>query len=115
MKDNAGMITRDEVRYVARLARLELTEAETDLYTRQLGAVLEYARQLDAVDTAGVEPTCFVAADHDPLRDDAVNASLSREEILANAHRVKDGYFSVPRVLGGRDRPLDRRSDLVAR
>ena len=55
--------------------------------------------QLNRVDTAQVEPTSFIAPLHDPLRDDYETASLSRDKLLQNGPKVKNGYFSVPKVI----------------
>ncbi|MFP4014119.1 MAG: Asp-tRNA(Asn)/Glu-tRNA(Gln) amidotransferase subunit GatC [Chitinispirillaceae bacterium] len=95
------MINREHVLHIARLARLKLSEEEIGNFTNQLGSILEYVEQLNSADIAGVEPTCFVAPSHDPLRDDKEIPSLDREEVLKNAPNVKKGHFAVPKVIGG--------------
>jgi aspartyl-tRNA(Asn)/glutamyl-tRNA(Gln) amidotransferase subunit C len=94
------MITKKDVEYIATLARLKLTDEETEAFTGQLGAILDYIEQLNAVETADVEPTCFVAPDHDPYRDDIVRPSLSSEDALRNGPSVKNGFFAIPKVIG---------------
>jgi|GEM_PF-243919 len=94
------MIDRKQVEYIAGLARLSLTDAEIDSFTRQLGSILEYMEQLDRIDTSKVEPTCFVVPGHDPLRDDCVKRSLAPEHALQNAPSVKRGFFAIPKVIG---------------
>jgi aspartyl-tRNA(Asn)/glutamyl-tRNA(Gln) amidotransferase subunit C len=94
------MITRQDVEYVARLARLRLSEQEIGTFTRQLDGVIEYVRQLDKADTAGVTPTAFVIPEHDPARDDVVQPSLPREDALRNGPSVRNGFFAIPKVIG---------------
>jgi len=90
------MITRQDVEYVARLARLRLSEQEIGTFTRQLDGVIEYVRQLDKADTAGVTPTAFVIPEHDPARDDVVQPSLPREDALRNGPSVRNGFCPTP-------------------
>jgi aspartyl/glutamyl-tRNA(Asn/Gln) amidotransferase, C subunit len=93
------MIDREHVKHIASLARLALSEKEIEMFTGQLGSILQYADQLGKVDTANVEPTSFVSPRRDPLRDDAVQPSLPREKLLQNGPRVKNGHFAVPKVI----------------
>jgi aspartyl-tRNA(Asn)/glutamyl-tRNA(Gln) amidotransferase subunit C len=99
----AGMpapISRADVAHVARLARLELTDEELEQFTDQLGAVLDHARDVEALDTAGVPPTAHPLPLANVLRDDRVTPSLDREEVLAQAPEVEGDRFKVPRILG---------------
>ena len=93
------MIDKDHVKHIANLARLAVSEEESEMFTGQLGAILGYVEQLDKVETSAVEPTSFVAPEHDPLRDDSEKQSLPREELLKNGACVKKGYFAVPKVI----------------
>ena len=94
--------TRADIERVAALAHLELAEAEIELFARQLGDILEYAQQLQQVDTTGVAPTASVVSGHEGDRPDRPVPSLDRDEALANApDRAPDaGLFRVPRVIG---------------
>jgi aspartyl-tRNA(Asn)/glutamyl-tRNA(Gln) amidotransferase subunit C len=96
----AERITRDDVAHVARLARLEVSEDELDLFTGQLGAILAHADDLAALDTDGVPPTAHPLPLVNVLRDDVPRASLDRAEVLAAAPSVEDDRFRVPPVLG---------------
>jgi aspartyl-tRNA(Asn)/glutamyl-tRNA(Gln) amidotransferase subunit C len=96
----AERITRDDVAHVARLARLDVTEDELDLFTGQLAAVLAHAEDLAALDTAGVPPTAHPLPLVNVLRDDVPRPSLDRAEVLAVAPAVEDDRFRVPPVLG---------------
>jgi aspartyl-tRNA(Asn)/glutamyl-tRNA(Gln) amidotransferase subunit C len=89
--------SREDVAAIARLARLELTEAEIDLFALQLTGILAYVDQIRDVDTTGAANTAAAGA---PLRDDDVQRSLPRDEILRQAPDAADsGFFKVPRVL----------------
>jgi aspartyl-tRNA(Asn)/glutamyl-tRNA(Gln) amidotransferase subunit C len=93
-------ISRQDIEKVALLARLQLTEAELATMTEQLAQIVGYVDQLAEVDTDGVEPMAHAVEVTNVFRDDAVVASLPREEALANApHRDERGYL-VPAVLG---------------
>ena len=94
--------TRAQVDAIAALAHLELDESEIDLFARQLGDILEYARQVQLIDTTGVPPTAGIAVGHDRDRPDEVTPSLDRGEALANAPdgAPDAGLFRVPRVIG---------------
>jgi aspartyl-tRNA(Asn)/glutamyl-tRNA(Gln) amidotransferase subunit C len=93
-------ITRDEVLYVARLARLEVEEAATDKLAAQIGSILDYVDQLNQVDTAGVAPTSHALALTNAFREDAVRPHIDREAALANAPAQEEGCFLVPKIVG---------------
>jgi len=95
------MLTIKDVRHVARLARLELSEAEEQAYAQQLGAILGYTQNLDALDVKGVEPTAHVLPLKNVLRPDVLEPSLPREQVLANAPDPAKGCFRVPKILEG--------------
>ena len=96
----AERITRDEVVYVARLACLELAEDEIDRFTQQLGAILEHAADVEALEVTDVEPTSRPLPLSNVMRADVVSESLERDEVMAQAPDVQDGQFRVPPVLG---------------
>lgn len=93
-------LSADDVRKVAELARLELSESELDTMARQLGAIVEYINQLQQVNTDGIEPLAHALDVHDVFRDDALTPSLSPDEALANAPARKDNFYRVPPVFG---------------
>jgi len=92
-------LTRAQVEYIAELAKLALTDAETERYTEQLSAVLDYASQLQAVDTSDIPPTASVLPLTTVLREDVVRPSLSNAQAIANAPDATDGQFRVDAVL----------------
>jgi aspartyl-tRNA(Asn)/glutamyl-tRNA(Gln) amidotransferase subunit C len=93
-------ISPEEVAHVARLARLTLTSEELERFTEQLGAVLEHAQDVEALDTSGVPPTAHPLPLANVWRDDTVMPSLDRDEVLAQAPDVEADRFRVPRILG---------------
>ena len=93
-------ITRDEVIHVARLARLELTDAEIDEFTGQLGDILEHAADVEALDVGDIEPTSHPLPMSNVLRADVRRPSLERNEFLAQAPVPAAGQFRVPPILG---------------
>jgi aspartyl-tRNA(Asn)/glutamyl-tRNA(Gln) amidotransferase subunit C len=96
----ADRITRDDVRHVATLARLEVSEEELDVFTGQLAAVLAHADDVASLDTDGVPPTAHPLPLENVLRPDEVRPSLDRDEVLGQAPAVEENRFKVPPVLG---------------
>jgi aspartyl-tRNA(Asn)/glutamyl-tRNA(Gln) amidotransferase subunit C len=90
------MIDRDEVRHVARLARLQLSDDEVEGMARELAGVLSHIATIDELDLDGVEPTSHVVAVENALRPDEPRPSLTRERALAGAPDVADDGFAVP-------------------
>ena len=95
-------LTRADVERIAALARLELSAAEKDRFVHQLSQVLEYAEQIQKIDTTGVAPTSQVLSQMAADRADEVAPGLSNDEALANAPdpSAQTGLFRVPRVIG---------------
>ncbi len=85
----------EEVRHVAELAKLELSDEEINLYAVQLSAILNYAEQIQGVDTSSVPPTPYVLPLRNVLADDLPGACLPNAAAIANAADAKDGYFRV--------------------
>lgn len=88
-----------DVAYIARLAKLELTEEETARFSEDLNQVLAYVAQLDQWNTTGVEPMYHPLPVFDALREDTPGCSLSSEAALSNAPAQEDGQFRVPKVV----------------
>jgi len=97
----ADILTRADVERIAALARLELTDREAERFAEQLTAILAYADQVQRVDTSGVDPATFTAADT-VWRDDQLVPSLDRDRVLEQAPAADRtaGLFKVPRVIG---------------
>jgi aspartyl-tRNA(Asn)/glutamyl-tRNA(Gln) amidotransferase subunit C len=93
-------ITKDEVLYVADLARLDLDEASIEKFAGQIGDVLEYVEKLNEVDTEGLRPTSHAISLTNAFREDEQRQPLDREKALANAPEKEDGNFVVPKIIG---------------
>jgi aspartyl-tRNA(Asn)/glutamyl-tRNA(Gln) amidotransferase subunit C len=93
-------LRREDVAHVAQLARLTLSASELDLFTEQLGRVLEHASDMESLDLEGVVPVAHPFGLINVVRDDVVGPCLDRDEVLAMAPDAQDGRFAVPRIMG---------------
>ena len=93
-------ITKDEVIYVANLARLELDDESVDKFSGQIGEILEYIDKLNTIDTSGVATTSHAISLNNAFREDRVEEHLDRDTALSNAPEKEDGSFVVPKVVG---------------
>ncbi len=96
----ATTISVAEVRHVASLARLELSDAELEVLADELSALLTHVSQIQELPTKGVPPTAHPLPLSNVLRPDEVRPGLTPAEALAAAPAVEDGRFSVPSILG---------------
>lgn len=92
-------LTREQVKHVADLAKLGLTEKEIEIYREQLSAILDYFATLQRLDTDTIPPTATVLPLRNVMREDKPLPSLSQEDALANAPAAADGYFRVKAIL----------------
>ena len=92
-------ISRQQVEYIAKLARIELDEGEVERFQEDLSAILDYVEKLEELDTEEVEPTTHAVLSEMAGRADEREESLSREEVLENAPDSDDGQFRVPKVV----------------
>ena len=92
-------VSADDVRHIARLARIAIDEAEIANYATQLSNILDFVAQMDAVDTSGVEPLSHPQDLSSPYRDDKVTEVDRREVYQADAPEVRDYLYLVPRVV----------------
>ncbi len=88
-----------DIPYVAHLARMRLNPEEIRVFQRQLNDIVGYVAQLQALDTAGVEPTAHAAPVYNRLRDDAPREGLSHEAAISNAPSARHGLFIVPKIM----------------
>ncbi len=93
-------ISRDDVAYVAALARLELSEEELERYTVQLASILAHAADIAALDLSDLAPMAHPLPLKNVFRDDEPRPGLERDVVLAAAPAVEDHRFCVPRILG---------------
>lgn len=92
-------ISREDVRYVARLARLNVSEGEIETFTHQLNSILSYMDKLNELDTSDVEPMSHVIDVCNALREDIVQESFTQKVALENAPESEKGFFKVPRII----------------
>lgn len=92
-------LSRDTVRHIALLARLELSAAEEVTFTEQLDHILQYFERLAALDTDQVEPTAQIAEVESAYRDDVVSNPPASEELRTNAPARDDNFFKVPKII----------------
>jgi aspartyl-tRNA(Asn)/glutamyl-tRNA(Gln) amidotransferase subunit C len=97
--DEVAMIQQDEVKHIAKLARLQLSEDELPRYTEQVGRILAFFDELKQLDTAGVPPTAHPIPVSNAFREDALKPSLGADRALANAPQREGDYFRVPKIL----------------
>ena len=93
-------ITKDEVLYVADLARLNLAEAAIEKFAGQIGDILDYVDKLNQVNTDGIKPTSHAISLTNAFREDEQQEHLDREQVLSNAPEKEAGNFVVPKVVG---------------
>jgi aspartyl-tRNA(Asn)/glutamyl-tRNA(Gln) amidotransferase subunit C len=98
-------ISKNDVEKIAELARLELTSAETESFTEQLGAILAHIEKLNELDISDVEPMSHCSGTGEDVeyvrRDDVVKPSLGSKVATENSPDAEAGYFKVPKVIGG--------------
>ena len=98
-KEMERKIDQAQVRKVARLSRLDLTEAEVEEFTGQLSAILDYVEKMNELDTDNVEPLAHCLPISNVFRADSVKESLGTEKTLANAPQRDGEFFKVPKIL----------------
>jgi len=98
-----SLITTDDVRHVAKLARLALDEPQLARLTGQLESILEYVAKIQQVNTSGVEPMAHALPMHNVLREDVIEPSLPLDKVLQNAPDSDGPFFKVPKVLGAEE------------
>ena len=94
-------ISRGEVKHVAKLARLKITDPEADAYQKELNAVLQHFEALQELDTENVKPMSHVLEMKNVWREDEPRKSSRAESLMANAPEEESGYFKVPKILEG--------------
>jgi aspartyl-tRNA(Asn)/glutamyl-tRNA(Gln) amidotransferase subunit C len=92
-------IDQAQVRKVARLSRLDLTDSEVEEFTGQLSAILDYVEKMNELDTENVEPLAHCLPVSNVFREDSVKESLGTENTLANAPQRDGEFFKVPKIL----------------
>ncbi|MBA4800316.1 MULTISPECIES: Asp-tRNA(Asn)/Glu-tRNA(Gln) amidotransferase subunit GatC [Euryhalocaulis] len=92
-------VTKDEVRHIAHLARLRVSEDRLDTLASELNGILDWIEQLDEVDVEGVEAMTTAVESSLPMREDKVTAAGDRDAVLKNAPKSEEGFFVVPKAV----------------
>ncbi|WP_130806106.1 Asp-tRNA(Asn)/Glu-tRNA(Gln) amidotransferase subunit GatC [Senegalia massiliensis] len=93
-------ITKDQIKHVAKLSRLEFKDENIEDFTSKFDSVINYVEKLRSVDTTGVKPTYHPHSDiKNVMRDDVVKESLERDEIMKNAPESENGYIKIKKVI----------------
>ena len=99
MSNKSDLVVNEKlVREIAILARLDLSQAETEMFVSQFKDILEYVSILDEVDTENVAPAYLSSANKSVTREDEIEESVPTQEFLSNAPQSKDDYVVIPRV-----------------
>jgi aspartyl-tRNA(Asn)/glutamyl-tRNA(Gln) amidotransferase subunit C len=93
-------ISKEEVLYVAHLARLDLDAESIEKFAGQIDEILGYIEKLNRVDTRGIKPTSHAISLTNAFREDEERGHLDRDRVLANAPESEDGSFVVPKIVG---------------
>ncbi|HZV77517.1 MAG TPA: Asp-tRNA(Asn)/Glu-tRNA(Gln) amidotransferase subunit GatC [Candidatus Babeliales bacterium] len=88
-----------DIRYVAKLARIALTDEEIEVFGRQLGDLLAHVNALSKLDTESVPATAQVVESRNVTREDVITPGLDRERVLAQAPQRQGNFFRVPRII----------------
>ena len=92
-------VTKDDVKKIAELARLEFTNSEIENYTSEMNKILGYVEKLNELDTKEIEPLSHPIENNNVFREDTINVSTVREEALKNAPDKTSEHFKVPKVI----------------
>lgn len=102
IKNNMSQkISKDLIKNLSILAKLNLTEAQIEKYTNDLSSVMSYMEEIKSVDVSDVQETARVAKEENVLREDEVRESMIQKEALKNCKNTHDGYFLVPAIFKG--------------
>lgn len=93
------MINKEEVKYIADLASLKLSEKETERLAKQLSDIVDYVEKLDELDTEDIVPTAYTIPVKNVLREDQEKRSLGLEKVLKNAPEQQNNQFRVPKIM----------------
>lgn len=96
---NMAKLTVEEVKHVAKLARLAITDEEAEKFATQLGAITDFANELQELDTTDVAPTTHVLPVHNVFREDVPAKGLDRDLMMKNVKEQQDGLVKVPPII----------------
>lgn len=92
-------ITKDDVKHIARLSRLYVTDEEMETFSNQLSSIIEYVEQLNSLNTSDIEPTSHIIPLKNVMRSDIIEPSLPAENALKNAPDAAGAFYRVPKII----------------
>ncbi|HMK55353.1 MAG TPA: Asp-tRNA(Asn)/Glu-tRNA(Gln) amidotransferase subunit GatC [Dissulfurispiraceae bacterium] len=92
-------LSLEEVRHIAQLSRLALSEGEAELYAPQLSKIIDYVEQLNNLDTSDIEPTSHIISLNNVMADDVPGTSLPRAEALRNAPDSTEKFYRIQKII----------------
>ncbi|HMK61677.1 MAG TPA: Asp-tRNA(Asn)/Glu-tRNA(Gln) amidotransferase subunit GatC [Dissulfurispiraceae bacterium] len=92
-------LSLEEVRHIAQLSRLSITDEELELYAPQLSKIIDYVEQLNNLDTSDIEPTSNIIALNNVMADDVLGMCLPRDEALRNAPDSTEKFYRIPKII----------------
>ncbi len=92
-------VTKEQVKYIASLAKLKIAEKDLETFTKEMEQIIEFADSLNAIDTEGIKPTAHIQGIENVLRQDSEPVKVNTEKLLSNAPGKTDTCFTVPKVV----------------
>ena len=92
-------VTKEQVKYIASLAKLKIDETDLDAFTKEMEQIIEFADLLNKIDTEGIKPTAHIQEIENVLRQDAKPVQFDTDKLLSSAPDKVETYFSVPKVV----------------
>jgi aspartyl-tRNA(Asn)/glutamyl-tRNA(Gln) amidotransferase subunit C len=92
-------LSLDEVKHIAQLSRLALSEDEAEMYSPQLSKIIDYVEQLNNLETSSIEPTSHIIPLNNVMAEDIPGACLPRSEALKNAPDSTDRFYRIPKII----------------
>ncbi len=93
------MITKEDVIKVAEISKLKFTEDELQGFTKKFDQIIGFFEKIQQVDTKGIEPTYTISDDDGIMKEDGESQTLTKDEVLQNAHHTQYGYFKILKVV----------------
>ncbi|MCF7869854.1 MAG: Asp-tRNA(Asn)/Glu-tRNA(Gln) amidotransferase subunit GatC [Candidatus Omnitrophica bacterium] len=93
------MIDKERVEYIAKLAKININDQESEFLSSQLSKIIDYIDKLKEVDTKGIKPLRSLSTGQPLMREDKAKNNLAKDDILKNAPACLDSFFKIPRVI----------------
>lgn len=94
-------IDKEQIKHIADLANLTISDDELEKYTKEMSSIVGFANELNELDTENVDITTSILGEYNIFREDELKESFDNSELLKNAPESQDGMFKIPKVIGG--------------